>query len=104
MASAAAEVVEIILGQEGLDSVENQFLIKAEDLILAEGITQENQLIQKEAGASVYNVSGIALGNSPTLTGDWSNALAWNGAVATFRTSELSPFVKVIGTSNSPAT
>jgi hypothetical protein len=68
---------------------------------LAEGITEEDRNVRKEAGAKPYNTDHVA--GAPTFTGTWSAGRFWTGAMALYAVDNLTPFVRVVGNATGSA-
>lgn len=83
----SGEPVRIRAGLAGLALRENRLLARPEEYIDASGVTFEEHLIRKEAGADSFDTDGI--GNSPAYGGTLSASDGWAGALFLHRGSSI---------------
>lgn len=74
----------------------NRLWSQPNELYDANGVTFEDRLVRKEAGASLYNAVGLS--SSPQDSATIASSQAWAGAVGVWRGTSTPTFVKHIAT------
>lgn len=67
--SFVGEVAELPIGTGGFNGAKNVSQVRPDQLIQADTVTLENNILQKEGGASLYNSSAIT--GAPQVMGGW---------------------------------
>ena len=75
------EIFEIPFGQSGMLAHENRWLAKSTELAIAENVTFENDVLQKDPAVTVYDPIGVDVQAYPmratsTAPGAWEAGMA----------------------------
>jgi hypothetical protein len=73
-----ADSYPIIFGRAGMVAHLNRFLAQPHELLLAENVTFENDLVQKDHASQYYDPEAAA---PQTATGTWGTSVAWGGVL-----------------------
>src|SRR5262245_22337303 len=106
-----AAVYTIPFGQRGMVAHPNRWLTQAGDLAIAENVTFENDMLEKEPAAAHYDTTGLAI-ESPygtfsaatdsSMAGVWwpaSSTAAFGASLASATANTASPWTVACGTS-----
>jgi hypothetical protein len=82
-----ADSYPIIFGRAGMVAHVNRFLAQPHELLLAENVTFENDLVQKDHASHYYDPDALP---PESATGTWAPSVAWGG-VLTGLAAPISP-------------